>query len=99
MDRFGQLGILCRTLLVVYLFSFLVNRQHLHYHQLNNLLGPYISDHHAYKLPQLFNRLLLDLPQLVFVVGERPLQGVHDLLAHLQFLHEGREDRGGQVHH
>jgi hypothetical protein len=98
MDGGSQLSILGRALLAVYLLSFFINHQHLGDNQLHNVLGPDLLNEDADELHKLIEGLLLDLPDLVLVIRQRPLKGGHDLLTDLHLLLEGAEDLTRQVH-
>ena len=98
MDGGGQLSILGRALLAVYLLAFFINHQHLRDHQLHNVLGSDLLNEDPDELHQLVEGLLLDLPDLMLVIGQRPLKGGHDLLTDLHLLLKGAEDLTREVH-
>jgi hypothetical protein len=94
----SQLSILGRALLAVYLLAFFINHQHLRDDQLHHVLGPDLLDEDTDEFHELVEGLLFYLPDLVLVIGQRPLEGGHDLVTDLQFLLQGAEDLTRKVH-
>ena len=94
----SQLSILGRALLAVYLLAFFINHEHLRDHQLHHVLGPDLLDEDADEFHELVEGLLLDLPDLVLVIGKRSLKVGHNLLANLHLILERSEYLTRQVH-